>query len=206
MAAEDRPQIYLISPAEIDVEAFPDQMARMLDAVEIACVRLALAAKDEDTIGRAADAVRAVAHERDVAVVIETHFRMAERHGLDGVHLTDGAKTIRDARKLLGSDAIVGAFCGTSRHDGMNAGEAGADYVAFGPVGATALGTGLPADRELFAWWSEMIEVPVVAEGGLTDALVLDYAAVTDFLGIGQEIWKATDPLVALKKLIAPLG
>jgi thiamine-phosphate pyrophosphorylase len=138
--------------------------------------------------------------------VIETHFRMAERHGLDGVHLTDGAKTIRDARKLLGTDAIVGTFCGISRHDGMNAGEAGADYVAFGPVGATALGTGLPADRELFAWWSEMIEVPVVAEGGLTDALVLDYAAITDFLGIGQEIWKTADPLAALKKLIAPLG
>jgi thiamine-phosphate pyrophosphorylase len=206
MAAEDRPQIYLISPAEIDLDSFPDQLARMLDAVEIACVRLALAARDEDTIGRAADAVRAVAHERDVAVVIETHFRMAERHGLDGVHLTDGARSIREARKLLGSDAIVGAFCGISRHDGMNAGEAGADYVAFGPVGATALGTGLPADRELFAWWSEMIEVPVVAEGGLTDALVLDYAAITDFLGIGQEIWKSDDPLAALKKLIAPLG
>jgi thiamine-phosphate pyrophosphorylase len=206
MAAEDRPQIYLITPAEIDLDSFPDQMARMLDAVDIACVRLALSAKDEDTIGRAADAVRAVAHERDVAVVIETHFRMAERHGLDGVHLTDGAKTIRDARKLLGTDAIVGTFCGISRHDGMNAGEAGADYVAFGPVGATALGTGLPADRELFAWWSEMIEVPVVAEGGLTDALVLDYAAITDFLGIGQEIWKTADPLAALKKLIAPLG
>lgn len=206
MAAEDRPQIYLISPAEIDLDTFPDQMARMLDAVEIACIRLALAAKDEDTIGRAADAVRAVAHERDVAVVIETHFRMAERHGLDGVHLTDGAKSLRDARKLLGTDAIVGTFCGISRHDGMNAGEAGADYVAFGPVGATALGTGLPADRELFAWWSEMIEVPVVAEGGLTDALVLDYAAVTDFLGIGQEIWKSGDPLAALKTLIAPLG
>lgn len=206
MAAEDRPQIYLISPAGIDLDSFPDQLARMLDAVEIACVRLALAARDEDTIGRAADAVRAVAHERDVAVVIETHFRMAERHGLDGVHLTDGAKTIREARKLLGSDAIVGAFCGISRHDGMNAGESGADYVAFGPVGATALGTGLPADRELFAWWSEMIEVPVVAEGGLTDALVLDYAAITDFLGIGQEIWKSADPLAALKRLIAPLG
>lgn len=206
MAAEDRPQIYLITPAEIDLETFPDRLARMLDAVEIACIRLALAAREEDTIGRAADAVRAVAHERDVAVVIETHFRMAERHGLDGVHLTDAARSIREARKLLGSDAIVGAFCGISRHDGMNAGEAGADYVAFGPVGATALGTGLPADRELFAWWSEMIEVPVVAEGGLTDALVLDYAAVTDFLGIGQEIWKSDDPLAALKKLIAPLG
>lgn len=206
MAAEDRPQIYLISPAEIDLDTFPDQLARMLDAVEIACVRLALSAKDEDRIGRAADAVRAVAHERDVAVVIETHYRMAERHGLDGVHLLDGAKQIRDARKLLVADAIVGTYCGTSRHDGMNAGEAGADYVAFGPVGATALGPGLPADRELFAWWSEMIEVPVVAEGGLTDALVLDYAAITDFLGIGEEIWKTADPLAALKTLVAPLG
>jgi thiamine-phosphate pyrophosphorylase len=190
----------------MDLDSFPNQMARMLDAVEIACIRLALAAKDEDTIGRAADALRAVAHERDVAVVIDTHFRMAERHGLDGVHLPDGAKHIRDARKHLGADAIVGAFCGTSRHDGMNAGEAGADYVAFGPVGATALGTGLPVDRELFAWWSEVIEVPIVAEGGLTDALVLDYAGITDFFAIGPEIWRAADPLAALKALIAPLG
>ncbi len=206
MAENDRPQLYLISPAEMDLETFPDQMARILDAAEIACIRLALAAKDEDSIGRAADALRAVAHERDVAVVIETHFRMAERHGLDGVHLPDGVRSIRDARKLLGADAIVGAFCGTSRHDGMNAGEAGADYVAFGPVGATALGTGLPADRELFAWWSEMIEVPVVAEGGLTDALVMDYAGITDFFAIGAEIWRKPDPLAALKALIAPLG
>jgi thiamine-phosphate pyrophosphorylase len=206
MAAADRPQLYLISPAEMDPERFPDQMARLLDAVEIACIRLALASRDEDTIGRAADALRAVAHERDVAIVIETHVRMAERHGLDGVHLPDGARSIREARKALGSDAIVGAFCGISRHDGMNAGEAGADYVAFGPVGATALGSGLPADRELFAWWSEMIEVPVVAEGGLTDALILDYAEITDFFAIGPEIWGAADPLVALKALIAPLG
>ena len=206
MAEQDRPQLYLISPAEIDLERFADRMAGILDAVEIACVRLALAAQDEDTIGRAADALRAVAHERDVAIVIDRHVQMAERHGLDGVHLPDGARSIRDARKLLGPDAIVGAFCGTSRHDGMNAGEAGADYVAFGPVGATALGTGLPAGREIFEWWSEMIEVPVVAEGGLTDALVLDFAPVTDFFGIGPEIWRSEDALAALKALIKPLG
>lgn len=206
MAAEDRPQLYLISPAEIDLETTPDQIARILDAVEIACIRLALSSRDEDTLGRAADALRAVAHERDVAIVIDTHLRLAERHGLDGVHLPDGARSIRAARKLLGRDAIVGAFCGASRHDGMNAGEAGADYVAFGPVAASALGTGLPADRALFAWWSEMIEVPVVAEGGLTDALVQDLAGITDFFAIGPEIWRAEDPLSALKALVAPLG
>lgn len=203
MAENDRPQIYLITPPDFDLDIFPDRLAAVLDAQEIACIRLALAGGDEDRIGRAADAVRLVAHERDVAVVIETHLKLAERHGLDGVHLPDGARTVREARKALGADAIVGAFCGTSRHEGMNAGEAGADYVGFGPVGDTALGTGARADRDLFAWWSEMIEVPVVAEGGLTAALVADFAPVTDFLGIGAEIWSADDPAAALGGLLA---
>ena len=205
MAENDRPQIYLITPPDFDPEVFPDRLAAVLDAHEVACIRLALASGDEDRIGRAADAVRQVAHERDVAVVIETHVKLAERHGLDGVHLADGARNIRTARKALGADAIVGAYCGTSRHEGMNAGEAGADYVAFGPVGETALGTGARAERDLFAWWSEMIEVPVVAEGGLTAALATDFAPVTDFFGIGGEIWSADDPAAALGQLLSSL-
>jgi thiamine-phosphate pyrophosphorylase len=206
MAAEDRPQIYLITPPGFDLESFPDRLARVLDGVDVACLRFGLATSDADHIGRAADALRAVAHDRDVAVVAETHLQIAERHGLDGVHLTNGARDVRAARKALGSDAIVGAFCGTTRHEGMNAAEAGADYVAFGPAGETLLGTGARADRDLFAWWSEMIEVPVVAEGGLTLALVADLAPVTDFLGIGPEIWGTDDPLAALRALLAPLG
>lgn len=206
MARDDRPQIYLIAPPDLDLETFPDRLARVLDGVEVACLRFGLATTDADRIGRAADALRAVAHERDVAIVVETHVQIAERHGLDGVHLTDGARSIRAARKALGADAIVGSFCGVTRHEGMNAGEAGADYVAFGPVGETLLGTGARAGRDLFAWWSEMIEVPVVAEGGLTPALVADLAPVTDFLGIGPEIWRAEDPLAALSALLAALG
>ncbi|WP_347310221.1 thiamine phosphate synthase [Defluviimonas sp. SAOS-178_SWC] len=206
MASTDRPQIYLITPPDFGLETFPDQLARLLDGTEIACIRLAMAGSDADKIGRAADALRLVAHERDVALVVETHVQIAERHGLDGVHLTDGARNVRAARKVLGADAIVGAFCGDSRHEGMNAGESGADYVAFGPVGDLPLGTGTKADRDLFAWWSEMIEVPVVAEGGLTPTLITDLAPVSDFLGIGTEIWSGEDPLAALKALLAPLG
>ncbi len=206
MASSDRPQIYLITPPDIDLAAFPDQLARVLDSTGIACIRLAMAGTDADRIGRAADALRLVAHERDVALVIETHLQLAERHGLDGVHLTDGARNVRAARKALGTDAVVGAFCGTSRHEGMNAGEAGADYVAFGPVGDLPLGTGTRAERELFAWWSEMIEVPVVAEGGLTPALVADLAPVSDFLAIGAEIWSVEDPVAALGALLEPIG
>ncbi len=88
----------------------------------------------------------------------------------------------------------------------MNAGEAGADYVAFGPVGTSSLGDGVIADRELFEWWSQMIEVPVVAEGHLDQTLVESLAPVTDFFGVGEEIWNDDDPTGALGRLLAPLG
>jgi thiamine-phosphate pyrophosphorylase len=206
MAATERPQIYLVTPPAIDLAVFPDLLAAVLDAHPVACLRQSLATRSEDDQARAADGLRAVAHDRDVAIVIDTHLMLAERHGLDGVHLPTGARDIRAARKALGADAIVGAFCGASRHDGMTAGEMGADYVAFGPVGATALGSGEVARRDIFDWWSAMIEVPVVAEGALTEALIRDLAPVTDFFAIGPEIWDADDPARALGRLFAAMG
>jgi len=206
MAEIERPQIYLITPPEFELSAFPDRLAAVLDAHEVACVRLAMATKDEDRVSRAADALREVTHARDIAIAIEQHVQLVERLGLDGVHLTDGARSVRKTRKALGADAIVGAFCGTSRHDGMNAGEAGADYVSFGPVGESSLGDGTRADRELFAWWSEMIEVPVVAEGALSLETIRELAPVTDFFGIGEEIWSTDDPAATLGEMIAAMG
>jgi thiamine-phosphate pyrophosphorylase len=206
MAADDRPQITLITPPTFDAETFSDRIGRVLDGTPIACLRLTLGTKDEDTLMRAADSAREVAHARDVAVVIDNHLILAERLGLDGVHLTDGSRNVRKARKDLGADAIVGAFCGTSRHEGMTAGEAGADYAAFGPIGETTLGDGSRAEFDLFEWWSEVIEVPIIAEGALTAELVARFGPVTDFFAVGEEIWGAADPLAALKALLAPLG
>ena len=206
MSETERPQIYLVTPPEFELDVFPDRLAAVLDGVDVACVRLALATRDEDRIARAADALRVVAHARDVAIVIESHLLLVARHGLDGVHLTDGARTVRHARKELGGDAIVGAFCRTSRHEGMNAGEAGADYVAFGPLGETPLGDGAVVEFDLFEFWSAAIEVPVVAEGALTEALIAQYGPVTDFFGVGEEIWHSDDALAALTQLLSPLG
>ena len=104
------------------------------------------------------------------------------------------------------SDAIIGSYCGVTRHEGMSAGEAGADYVAFGPIGATPLGNGAQVDFDLLEWWSQVFEVPSIAEGALNVALVEKFAPVTDFFGIGEEIWSTPDPLAALKALLAPLG
>lgn len=206
MAATDQPQIYLITPPQIELSRFGPQLSEVLDANEVACVRLALSSHNEDDIARAADACREIAHARDVALVIDTHFALVERLGLDGVHLGDGSRSVRKARKALGPEAIVGAFCGTSRHDGLSAGEAGCDYVSFGPVGHSLLGDGSRAEPETFAWWSEMIELPVVAEGALDADLIAELAPITDFFGIGEEIWSADDPGAALGQLVAAMG
>lgn len=203
--APEQPQIYLITPPAFEIDAFAPRLAAVLDAHDIACLRLAHASSDADEVARAADALRLIAHERDVPIVIERHLGLVERLGLDGVHLTDGARSVRKARKDLGGDPIVGAFCGASSHDGMTAGEIGADYVSFGPVGDSPLGDGTRAEHDLFAWWSQMIELPVVAEGALTVDLVEKLAPVTDFFAIGEEIWGADDPAAALAALSAPL-
>ena len=196
----DAPQLYLITPASVPVSELERLLTPVLDAHPPACLRIP-GGGDEATLGRIADLVREIAHARDIAVVIDDHVELARRHGLDGVHLTDGARSVRYARKELGTDAIVGAFCGGSRHDGMNAAEAGADYVSFGPVGDSALGHGERPETDLFQWWSETIEVPVVAEGALDPALIRELAPLCDFLAIGAEIWTGDDPVTALAAL-----
>jgi thiamine-phosphate pyrophosphorylase len=205
-ASEDLPQLYLITPPEFDLDVFPQLLAACIDRTAVGCVRLALSTKDEDRISRAADALREITHARDVALVIESHALLVDRLGLDGVHLTDGARSVRKMRKDLGEDAIIGAFCGNSRHDAMTAGELDADYVSFGPVGQTPLGMGQIAPFELFEWWSAMIEVPVVAEGALDLDLIRRLTSHTDFFGIGQEIWTTDDPTSALASIRAAIG
>lgn len=198
MSDIEQPQLYLITPPEFELDHFPALLGQVLDASDVACVRLALASQDEDKICRAADAISGVTQARDVALVIDEHILLVEKLGLDGVHLGDGARRVAKTRKMLGDDAIVGAFCGTSRHDGMSAGEAGADYISFGPIGEGSLGDGERANADLFQWWSEVIEVPIVAEGALDEASLTSFAPMSDFFALGEEIWTADDPAAAL--------
>ncbi len=194
------PQLYLSTPVAASPETLGPLLAEVMDRFPVACLRIPGAGNEED-LGRMADLAREIAHARDVAVVIDDHVELAMRHGLDGVHLTKGPRNLRYVRKEMGSDAIIGVFCGNSRHDGINAAEGGADYVSFGPCGTSTLGQGEIAELDLFSWWSEMIEVPVVAEGALTQALVQDLNPITDFIAIGPEIWSAEDPVKALAEL-----
>lgn len=198
-------QLYLVTPGAFELSTFPSVLASVLEDRAIACVRHPATSQDADRIAREADLLRDVCHRFDVPIVIDAHIGLVERLGLDGVHLTDGARNVRKARKELGVDCIVGASCGASRHDGMNAAEAGADYVSFGPVMPSPLGDGTLAEEELFSWWSEMIEVPVVTEGRLDAATVGRLAPLADFLTVGDGIWDAPEPAAVLSDLVGVL-
>jgi len=192
-------QLYLITPPRLARDSFPDLLAELLDAVPIAAVRLELETTDEEVITHAADALRGICHARDVPLMITDHYRVVRRLGLDGVHLK-GTRHVRDARQELNDTASIGTFCGTSRHAGMSAGEAGADYISFGPASISDLGSQEKVEQADLKWWNEMIELPSVVEGGLTLDLARDLAPVTDFLALGPEVWNSeTTPLQALR-------
>ena len=76
MDTPEQPQLYLITPPELELSSFPDQLARVLDAHDVACVRLALSTRDEDRVMRAADALRGVTDARDIALVIADHLSL----------------------------------------------------------------------------------------------------------------------------------
>lgn len=195
--------LYLISPPAPDPATFADQLRVILDSIEIAALRLELPGLAEDSKLRLCDSVRSVTEERDVAVVCTDDIGLMERAGLDGVHLSSGSRGVRKAREQLGADAILGAYCGASRHDGMIAAEAGADYVAFGPVADDGSKLREVAGDDIFSFWSEAIEVPVVAEGFLTPERIRQLSLVTDFFAIGPEIWSSNDPVSRLTELAA---
>jgi thiamine-phosphate pyrophosphorylase len=196
--AEAPARLYLVTPVDFDPEPFAALAARALAAHGVACLRLDLGAAPEEQWRVAANHLLPVAHAHDVALVIADHHRLVAPLGLDGVHLTASRTPIREVRKALGPDRIVGAFAGTSRHIAITLAEAGADYVALGPVGETgALGDGSRAGDDLFQWWSEMIETPVVAEGGVTPADAARLAPFADFVVPDPGVWTAPEGIEA---------
>jgi thiamine-phosphate pyrophosphorylase len=207
LSAATQPELILKVPASRLEQGLLSGLAILLDAVPFACLRLQCDAIPDENIKATVEPVHAIVARRDLPLVIEDHIGLARTLGLDGVHLCDGAKHVRDARKALGPDAIVGAYCGNSRHSGMSAAEMTADYVSFGPIQPGAMtGDSENAAYELFDWWATMIEVPVVAEGGLVPDALRTISEKVDFLCLGDEIWLSPlGPLPALKAFLAAL-
>lgn len=202
MTDEDRCRLYLITPPALDPAAFRDRLAEALDAGDVACVQLRLKEASDDEIRRAADVLRPVAQDRGVAFLMNDRPDLAVQTGCDGVHVGQEDTTYAEARRIVGADAIVGVTCHNSRHLAMEAAEQGADYVAFGAFFPT--GTKEPktsAEPEILRWWSDIMEVPCVAIGGITvENCGVLVEAGADFLAVVAAVWDRPDgPGAAVK-------
>lgn len=189
--AENNCQLYLITPAKLDIKTFGPALAEALDAGPIACVQLRLKDCSDDDIKRATEHLMPIAQQRDVAFLINDRADLAAELGTDGVHIGQDDLAYAQARKLVGPDAIVGVTCHNSRHLAMEAGEQGADYVAFGAFfPSTTKPATYQAEPELLELWSENMTVPAVAIGGVTAEnckVLIDAGA--DFLAVCSAIW-----------------
>ena len=205
---ERRPpcQLYLISPPAIDV-GFCDRLAAALDAGPVAAFQLRLKGLDEHAIARAAESVQRLCADREVAFIVNDSMALAKRLGADGVHLGQADGDPREARALLGPAAQIGVTCQDSRHLAMEAGEAGADYVAFGSFyPTTTKEVRHQPELSILGWWSTLFETPCVAIGGITPVNAPPLIeAGADFLAVSGAVWNAVEGEAAAVRAFAGL-
>ncbi len=208
---EKRPpsQLYLISPPAIDA-GFAEALAGAIDAAPIvAAFQLRLKGIDEHRIAELARPLQAVCASREVAFIVNDSIGLAKRLEADGVHLGQEDGDAREAREILGPNAQIGVTCHDSRHLAMEAGDAGADYVAFGAFYPTSTKeTKHQPEPSILGWWSTLFEIPSVAIGGITPENAAPLiAAGADFLAVSGAVWNDPEgPAAAVKKFAALKG
>jgi thiamine-phosphate pyrophosphorylase len=183
-------QLYLISPLDV-TGAFPERLKRALGAGPAAAFQFRVKGVDQHEAARLGEPLRQICADADVAFIVNDDVSLAKRLNADGVHLGQGDGDPREARLVLGPEVQIGVTCHDSRHLAMEAGEAGADYVAFGAFyPTTTKETKHHPDPSILSWWSTMFELPSVAIGGITpDNAAPLVKAGADFLAVSGAIW-----------------
>ncbi len=184
-------QLYLISPLDV-TGSFPERLTRALEAAPVAAFQLRLKDIDQHEVARLAEPLQRICADRDVAFIVNDSISLAKRIGADGVHLGQGDGDPVEARKILGRGAQIGVTCHDSRHLAMEAGEAGADYVAFGAFFPTVTkAVEHQAAPDLLSWWQSLFELPCVAIGGITAENCAPLVrAGADFLAVSGAVWR----------------
>ena len=184
-------RLYLITPSALDPYAFRHVLAAALDAGDVAAVQLRLKDASDDDVREAMDMLRPVAQSRGVAFLLNDRPDIAKQGGCDGAHVGQTDMGAVQARKLLGPDLMLGITCHASRDLAMDAGDAGADYVAFGAFfPSTTKAPPMMAEVEIVEWWSSMMELPCVAVGGITPENCAPLVkAGADFLAASASVW-----------------
>jgi thiamine-phosphate pyrophosphorylase len=200
--AEKRPpcQLYLISPPAFDLGAHADALLSAIAAGgPVAAYQLRMKGCSDADILAAAERLLPICRSADIAFILNDRADLAKMAEADGVHLGQTDGSVEAARRLLGPDAQIGVTCHASRHLAMEAGEAGANYVAFGAFFPT--GTKMVehhATPDILGWWTALSPIPCVAIGGITPENCAPLvAAGADFLAVSAAVWHDPDGAAA---------
>lgn len=183
-------QLYLISPLDV-TGGFPDRLARALDAGPVAAFQFRVKNVDQHVAAKLAEPLQRICADHEVAFIVNDSIALAKRLGADGVHLGQEDGDPREARDALGPEVQIGVTCHDSRHLAMEAGEGGADYVAFGAFyPTTTKAVEHHPEPSILSWWASMFELPSVAIGGITPVNAPPLvAAGADFLAVSGAVW-----------------
>ena len=197
-------QLYLIGPQDVGGN-FPDRLKAALAGGPVAAFQLRVKGIDSHLLATLAEPLQRICADADVAFIVNDSVSLAKRLGADGVHLGQKDGDPREARAVLGPSVQIGVTCHDSRHLAMEAGEKGADYVAFGAFYPTLT---KPTDYrpvpQLLSWWTSLFEVPCVAIGGITPENAAPLVtAGADFIAVCNAVWGSDDPAGQVAKFEA---
>ena len=199
-------QLYLISPLDVGGD-FPARLEEALSAGPVAAFQFRVKDIDQHEAARLAEPLQAICAAHEVAFIVNDDVALAKRLKADGVHLGQGDGDPKEARRLLGPDTQIGVTCHDSRHLALDAGEAGADYVAFGAFfPTTTKAVEHHPEPEILTWWQGLFELPCVAIGGITtDNAKILVEAGADFLAVSGGVWAHPDGPAAAVRAFADI-
>lgn len=181
--------IFLIAPGLAEPRDFLPRLMATLSTAPISALLLPIGARDDTAYATFVKAIAPAAQQKGCAVLLDNRPALVRELGVDGVHITAGIKTLREAIAELKPDYIVGTGDIGSRHEAMTRGELGIDYLMFGDrIDAD------PDSANMANWWAETFEVPSVYLAlGPSDPAI--DAAKSEFIGLADAIWADPAPL-----------
>lgn len=184
-----RTRLMLVTPPILDPGAITFRLMQAFAGGDVAAVLLRLAAGDERSLTERVKALAPPVQAQNVALVVEASAQVASRGGADGVHLTQGAEAVAEARSSLKQERIIGAGGLRSRHDAMDMGEAGVDYVMFGEPRPDGSLPPLPAVIERASWWAEIFETPCIAYCPDAESVQALIETGAEFVALGEWVF-----------------
>lgn len=178
-------RLMLVTPPVEDAEAMAFRLMQAMAGGDVAAIVLRLTPGDERSRIERVKRLAGPVQSNNVALVVEDSAVVATRSGADGVHVTGGPEAIAEARSSLKSERIIGSGGLRARHDAMDVGEAGVDYVMFGEPRADGSVPPLAAVVERTGWWAEIFETPCVAYAPDAESVPALVETGAEFVALG---------------------